>query len=440
MKTRWRTLFEVAPKFGREFSRLLVSNVSQHWGLALFSLVAAFGIWMLVEDEQNPRTQAVVPLETNQAVPVVPLNVPDDAIVRDQPTVRVRVEARKADIEGLRESDFRATIDLRGVTPGEAVSRPVRVESRRGGVRVLSVQPSQVDITLVGATTKEVPVQVRIVGEFPSGFRLKDGVEPSAEPSIVRLRGPADLVESVRIAEVEVNVAGLRDGVATVEGDLVARTIGGNRIEVTITPARARATLRIEQTFSQRTLALSAAVTGSPAPGYRITNISIDPPGVVVAGPKSLVDFLQSLAIEKVDVTGAKTDVTQTKQIDRPPNVTIDRQTVVVRIEVRAIECSTTQPVSPCTSVTYVVGPTFTDFPPGMTVEGGSQVVVRVFGSLPQIQQLKAADIRATVSLTGAILGMSTLNAVVTILPSGPPGLRAEADAVTIRIVPLVFP
>ncbi|MEO5568836.1 MAG: CdaR family protein [Gemmatimonadaceae bacterium] len=406
----------------------------------LLSLVAAFGIWMLVEDQENPRTQAVVPLETNQAIPVTPLNVPDDAILRDQPTVRVRVEARNADIEGLREGDFRATIDLRGVTPGEAVSRPVRVESRRGGVRVLSVQPSQVDITLVRAATREVPVQVRLNGEFPSGYRLKEGVEPSAEPSIVKLRGPADLIDSVEVATLEVSVAGLRDGVVSVESDLVARTSGGNRVEVAITPERSRATLRIEQTFSQRALALSASVTGSPAPGYRITNISIDPPSAIVAGPKSLVDFLQSLAIEKVDVNGAKTDVTQTKQIDRPPNVTIDRQTVVVRVEVRAIECSTAQPASPCISVSYVVGPVFTDFPAGMTVEGASQVVVRVFGPLPQIQQLKAADIRATVSLTGVTVGTSTLNPVVTILPSGPPGLRAEADALPVKIVPLVFP
>ena len=169
-------------------------------------------------------------------------------------------------------------------------------------------------------------------------------------------------------------------------------------------------------------------------------NISIDPPSAIVAGPKSLVDFLQSLAIEKIDVTGAKTDVTQTKQIDRPPNVTIDRQTVVVRVEVRAIECSTAQPASPCISVSYVIGPAFTDFPAGMTVEGASQVVVRVFGPLPQIQQLKAADIRATVSLTGVTVGTSTLNPVVTILPSGPPGLRAEADPLPVKIVPLVFP
>lgn len=414
-------------------------DVARHWSLALFSLAGAALLWGFVEQEENPHTEAVVPLESSQPIPVVALNVPDDAILREQLTVRVRVDAREADVPTLRASDFRASIDLRGVTPGELVSRPLRVESRRGGVRVLSVQPSQVDVTLAAAATREMPVSLRLIGELPSGFRLQGGVEPGIEPSIVKLRGPADLIGTIAGVELELNMGGLRDASTNIEGELVARTAAGNRVDVTISPARARASLKIDQTFSQRTLPLTASVTGAPAAGFRITNITLDPPAATVAGPKALVDFLQSLAIERVDVSGARTDVTQTKQIDRPANVTIDRQTVVVRVEIRAIECSAVQ-AGPCGSLTIGSGPTFSDFPPGLTVDGSYQVHIRVTGPLPSLALLKPGDLRSTISLAGLAVGTHTLGVQILLLPSSPPGLRAEADPIPVKVVPLVIP
>jgi YbbR domain-containing protein len=423
----------------RRLLRKGVADVARHWSLAVFSLAAAALLWAYVEQRQNPHTEAVVPLESSQPVPVIALNVTDGAILREQLTVRVRVDAREADVASLRASDFRASVDLRGVAPGELVSRPLRVESRRGGVRVLSVQPAQVDITLAVAATREMPVSVRLIGELPSGYRLREGVEPEIEPSIVKLRGPADLVDTIASIDVELSIGGLRDASVEVEGDLVARTAAGNRVDVTITPSRARASLRIEQTFSQRTLALTASVTGAPAPGYRITNISIDPPAATVAGPKTLVDFLQSLAIERVDVSGARTDLTQTKQIDRPANVTIDRQTVVVRVEVRPIECSALQP-GPCGSMTIGVGPTFSDYPPGLAVDGSYQVQVRVAGPLASLALLKPGDLRATVSLAGLPVGTHTVGAQILLLPSSPPGLRAEAETIPVKVITVVIP
>jgi YbbR domain-containing protein len=415
------------------------SSVSHHWALAVLSLGAAFAVWMLVQDVENPRAEGVVP-ESAQPVTVQALNVPDNAIVRETLTIRVRVEARESELPNLRADDFRASVDLKGVAPGDVVSRAVLVESRRSGVRVLAVQPASLPITIDPAETRDLPVQVRLIGDFPTGYRIKEGSSPAVDPPVVRLRGRAELVASVRSVEMDVNVSGAKDETLTVEGELVARSEAGNRVDVSLAPSRARTTVRIEQTFSQRTLAIIAAVSGSPAPGYRVTNITIDPPAAVVAGPKAIVDSLQGLNAERVDVSGAKTDITQTKQLDRPPNITSDRQTVVVRVEVRPIECGS-QAGAACGAATFLVAPVFEAPPIGLVVEGTLSVPVRVSGPLVQLALLRPTDIRAVVSLSSGVTGTATYAVTATIPGREFAALRVEPpEPVAVKLVLVVVP
>src|SRR5438445_7185308 len=85
-------------------------NVSQHWMLAIFSLAAAFGVWMVIQDVENPRVEGLAPVETDSRIPVQAVNVPDGYIVLDLQQVKAQVKARKDELGELRPGDFRATV------------------------------------------------------------------------------------------------------------------------------------------------------------------------------------------------------------------------------------------------------------------------------------------------------------------------------------------
>ncbi len=120
-------------------ARATVRNVVEHWALAIFSLVAAGGIWFVIQDVENPRVEALVPIEGTQGVLVTPANLRPDTLLAQTARVRVRVEARENDIPTLRASDFRATVDLQGIEEGDRASLPVEVVSLDNSVNVLSV-------------------------------------------------------------------------------------------------------------------------------------------------------------------------------------------------------------------------------------------------------------------------------------------------------------
>ena len=138
---------------------------------------------------------------------------------------------------------------------------------------------------------------------------------------------------------------------------------------------------------------------------------TVEPLVVNVTGAPSVVDNLRSLALERLDITGASRNQTATRQVQRPPNTFLDRTTATVRVEIKAIECGVSGTGSgPCGSSVIYVAPAFENVPQGLAVEGGPYIAaVRYSGQLASLPQLKPADVRVTVSLTGSA-GEVTLN------------------------------
>ena len=135
-----------------------VTGLIGHWTLAAFSVVAAFGIRFVVQDVENPRVESTVPGIGEAPIQIEFVNVPEGLIVGEAGSVRVVVEVREEDIADLRADDFVATVDASAVRAGESLRLPVEVTTNRNDVRVIRAEPEIVDIAVVAATSKELPV------------------------------------------------------------------------------------------------------------------------------------------------------------------------------------------------------------------------------------------------------------------------------------------
>jgi len=405
-----------------------VNNVTSHWALALFSLVAAFGVWAAIQDVENPRVQGIAP--ATGGVEVEALNIPRGFLVDDIAPVKVEVEAREDVIAELQPGDFKATVDASQLGPNlRRAALPVKVTTTRDGVRVLDVSPNQVQVQLIEAAEQEFEVTIRRTSPLPAGY--EESEPPSIEPFRVTVRGRPERVQSVARVELDASLAGMRQD-TTIEGELVARTADGNRVEVQLSQPRARVTFHIVQVVSTRTIALNPVITGQPQDGFTVTGVSVEPQTVVITGPTNVIESLGTqLNLEPVDITGARQEVVKTAQIIRPDNVSVanrDTPTVVVRVQIAPVEIS----------ATYWIAPAFTELPQGLAIQPGSvmSVPVRVTGPLDQVRGLKPDDLRVTVSLSGAREGPAEYPVRV----EGPQGLRFAADPVRVTLVPVVSP
>jgi len=424
LSTSWKALNAI----GRE--------VVGHWALALLSIVAASAIWFVIQDIENPRTEGVVPADPGaQGIPVEFVNVAPEFVVAETARVRVRVEAREADLPELDASDFRAVVDMQGVQGEVGVTRTVRVTPVADGVQVLAVEPAQVFVQLVRVAEREMEVQVKLTGELPSGF-----VETKArviDPAFVTIRGREELVANVDRVEIDVNLSGQRQALEYT-GELVARNLNGDRQLVIVNPARVTVSFSIAPAVVEKTLPVRPRITGEPAPGYQIAGLSSDPLVVTVVGAEADLANLTELALEPLDITGATSTVTQTRRVTPVSNVTLGRESVVVEIKVEPIQCGSSSPNSPCGAATFIVAPTFVDIPAGLRIEEGSyNVTVKLSGPLSAAGTLDPRSLVAIISFAGAVAGEANYNAAATV--SSP--YRVENVApVTVSLVPVNAP
>ncbi len=415
-------------------------DVAQHWGLALFSLATAFAVWFAVQDVQNPRTEGIVPVDGAQRIPVQAVNIPDGFIALSISPVSVRVRGREDDLPLLRSADFEATVDVKGLVNGEqSAALPVNVTAKRDNVDVVSVSPATVQVTLVRAATEEIPITILATGSVPEGYReIVD--QRRVTPGFVTITGLPELVDSIKNGGeviVAVNLNGLKAATTTLEGDLIARNASGNTVSVVMSDERARVSVEVEQVITRILLPVDPVVTGTPALGYRVTGVKIEPPLVGASGTDAVLDSLTRLLTLAVDVTGAKDTVTVERTIDRPQNVTLDRQSVSVQVTIEPAQCAGTASGAACGTTTMVIPLSSpTDLPASLSMESGTYpVYVRVSAPIATIATLKATDFKATVSFATAIAGMGIYTPRVT----PPAGVTIEAvEPMNIRLIPAV--
>lgn len=404
--------------------RAAVNSVRSSWGLALFSVAAALLVWVVVQDVENPREEGIFPPPGESPnIVVEPRNLPDGFLILQNPAVSVLVEARADDLDDLKASDFRATIDLQNApADGGSTVRTVRVESRRDGVDVLSVRPSEVEVTIVPAATRLMTVDVRLTGDLPDGFEAVG--EPETNPAEVEVYGIKGIVDTIASVTMDVNLSGVRTDEFVADGELTARNASGNALSVRFFDGdrqitRATATYQIREISRQRSMALQPTITGQPATGYRLAGYTINPNRVVVTAPAAVLDGLTTaLLLEDIDITNASSNVEASVGIETPPNVEPERSSVTVTVLIEPINCG--DEPEPCGGTRFVVAPTFTGRPPGLVPAAGAySVEILVLGDLPDLSGLQPADFEATVDLAGAAAGPGTYTPSVT----APPGV-----------------
>ena len=415
-----------------EIARGSVLSLYQHWAMALFSLVAAFAIWFVIQDVENPIVQANFPGEGQSGIPVEPINVEDATPNETEMIENIRVEGREDDLEDLSLEDFEVTVDLKGLPVNAPTEAPVRVRSLRDGVRVLSVTPSRVQLTLEPIEEATFTVSLNTSGQLNAGLEIR---ATDIEPVGVTVRGLSASLQLVKSVDLDVNLAALREGETLIEGELRARSLTGDKVEVTISPARARVTYTVAQNFVQRSLPVRAPLTGQLAPGFRIGSITVEPPVLSATGPREQLDGRTELLSEAVNIGGATSEVRLVRNVELIDNVSFERRTVTVRVEVKAIECGTGN--TSCPAFSFQVAPGFSNPPAGLFVQGGVTVAVKLAGPLAELAKVNPRDLTATVNL-GAPVGNGLYPVSVTVPTNlSALGVRAEQpDPVAVTLGP----
>lgn len=186
------TFRKTGPNEKMLINRILRKIFVDDWIMKLVALLITLTLWMGVTGLRTPTTARLKSVALN-------LKVQNDVEVMSAPVAEVDLvvtgDKRKVDL--LNPRDLVASLDLTSVEPGErtvqVTADNIRVELPTG-VRLESVEPGIIPVTLERVLEKYVPVKVEVSGALPVGLEVYSA---TANPSAIRVRGPESVVRTV---------------------------------------------------------------------------------------------------------------------------------------------------------------------------------------------------------------------------------------------------
>jgi YbbR domain-containing protein len=328
---------------------------------------------------------------------------------------------------GLRiDSDsFRASVDLAGIVPsGEPVSLDVTVVAVDSRVQVLDFEPKRISVTLDRVGTKTVPVRVAL-GPVPSGLDVGD---PAVDIQTADVSGPQTIVD--KVTEVQAPVTIDASGIDIDQlVSLVAIDDAGNELgvdsRIEITPTHARVQVQVFTDRRSKNLPVTPTIVGTPAAGFEVASVVVEPPVVSVQGDANDLAPLDRADTLPVSISGASSAVNQQVGFALPAGVqALGATTVKVTVTLRPVTATRT-------------------FEAGLVLVGArsdvdyslstDRVVVTIGGSIAELDRLSGTTLVLTLDVGGLGIGTHSVTATAN-LTTGLTLISASPNPIVVTV------
>ena len=378
--------------FFKDNTKSLDRIASKKSTLIIISLILAFGVFVIVDQESNVMIDQYAEVLYDE--PVTAVYNEELYVVEGLPkTVDITLIGQRRHIFLAKQAPSKGvTVDLTGLKPGN--HKVTLNYSQRLKSLDYRLDPSEVTVTIYEkvSATKSLTVDILHQDELDSKLYI-DNVEHDRTDVIIKgAQYKLDKVATVRaLVDVE-EISNPKAGELTLKDvPLVAYDEEGKRVDVEIVPSTVDAKLTI--TSPSKEIPVKVVPTGKLAFGKSIESITTNVSTVTVYGQQSAIDDIEELEVE-VDVKGLEKDKKFTVTLKKPKGITeISEKTITVDVKVAN---STTKEFTVNTIE-------FRNLADGLSVQALSaedtSVTVSVSGSSDIIDKLDASSIIAYVDL-----------------------------------------
>lgn len=384
-----------------------VPRLGQNLRTLLLAFLLALVVWVSAVTAANPdeaRVFTSVALEVVGKAPemlVTSNNIPE--------TVVVTLYAPRSLLDRYESNQgalLRAWVDLTGYESG-AHQVPVQVAYQLRPTNLVQVEPLFLDITLDRLVSEPRPVRLQVSGSLTRGYQAET---PLLEMDTAAVSGPQALVARVVELRAVLNINNATEDIeVSLRLDPIDET-GSVVTGVKVTPSSVQVTQPITLLGGYRNVVVRVVTTGQVANGYRLTNISVSPPGVTIfsANPQLVNNLPGYVDTQPLDLTGVTDDLDVRLALNLPEGVSIvGEQSVLVQVSIAAIE----------SSLSVSVPVEFIGLAPGLNAEVSPETVdVLLSGPVLLLDALLTTDVRVYLDLTDLEIGVYQLTPVIEVV------------------------
>ena len=293
-------------------------------------------------------------------------------------------------------------------------------------IEILSVDPESVRVEIDRTDQRLVPVDVD-VGVVPDGLEIDD---PETSEDEVQIRGPASIVARVdrAVALVSIDGSGIdfRRPVDLVPVDIEGQPVGIGLIEVV--PQTISVSIDVQAVEETRTVPVRPVITGTPAPGFALEALSVEPSTVTLRGLPEVLAEIGEIVTEPLSIDEVASDQEFDAALVLPDGATLadgDEAEVTVTATI----------VPSVSSRTFVVGVICQNAGSNACLPGLEQLSVTLSGPGEVLAELTAAALTPIVDAGGLAPGSYSLTPVLSGVPDGVDLVGISPGSVPVTIV-----
>lgn len=281
--------------------------ITNNFGLKILALIFSSVLWLAVVNIDDPNTTrtftTTVSIENSDYLAGIGKYY---NIVNNSNTVTFKASGKRSYLERMSNSDFKAVADLEMI---EDLSRvPIEITAQRYGSSItVAGKIYYLELEVEDLISKPFVISMRTEGEVAERHALG---EMKASPTLIRVSGPASVVNTVDKAVATVNVEGISqdmtDSVIPVLYDKDNNEVDTRELSFNI-----QNVMVSMQILDTKDVTLNFQTTGTLPEGYEYLGIEYSPQTVTVKGTSAVLNTINSIIVPKevLDLTDATGDI-----------------------------------------------------------------------------------------------------------------------------------
>ena len=287
--------------------RWIIGSLSNNLGYKLLSLLLAVLLWnyVITTNTSITRNKTVYNLTASISGQST-LNDNKLALTTDPASVlsgiTVTVDTPQKDYSKVSSDNVQVTLDLSGVRNVGTQEVPLRATTSYGRVR--GIMPESLTLTFENLDSRNVAVNSEIIGGN-SGYWYNVS---RSNPAVLTVSGAASIVQSIATARVTADVSGMESSTITALPYILLDSTGEVVPQGMLNCSTSSISVSID-IYPCRDIPVSSdnesIIVGTPAEGYELQAVNVQPETIQVAAERELLDSLTELVIEPISVEGA---------------------------------------------------------------------------------------------------------------------------------------
>ena len=285
--------------------------LTNNWSLKLFSLVAAFLLWLVVMAIENPEDRKTfynIPVKLVNTEVLTDENMVFEVVDKTDVVRSVTILAKKSIRDELSSSDIVAEADFSNLTKANTVE--IRFYSLRYNEEISSISGSTeiLKLNIEDRKTKRLTLVVETTGEVESGYYI-NSITP--DQNRIEVSGPESIVSTIASARVRVDVTDSNGNISEYS-DVILYDADGKEVSRENISLSVYSVLVKVEILDTKTVPLHYEVQGVPAEGYLFTGeIDSTPRMVVIGGTTEKLANVTTIMIpaEVLDITERTEDL-----------------------------------------------------------------------------------------------------------------------------------